>query len=219
MTTGGCRPAAGACRPSTSRCCRGRGARGGVGRVLGQPCSAPAALPARGRPSAPRLAPTWPLGLVVAAESQWGPGGHADEERACPRVLPPSGGEGPNHEGEPAQPTWHMGLGGSTCLRPRRPQGPAEGTGLLTTRPFSQLWCAAGVNLSGWKPSEDDSANGVKPPPGRDPLTCDREVEGETKSNHTSPEKKVRVEGRARDPCFAAVCVLGLCPALESCRE
>uniref|UniRef100_A0A452VAA4 Mitogen-activated protein kinase 8 interacting protein 3 n=1 Tax=Ursus maritimus TaxID=29073 RepID=A0A452VAA4_URSMA len=56
----------------------------------------------------------------------------------------------------------------------------------------SQLWCAAGVNLSGWKPSEDDSGNGVKPMPGRDPLTCDREVEGETKSNHTSPEKKAK---------------------------
>jgi mitogen-activated protein kinase 8 interacting protein 3 len=53
-----------------------------------------------------------------------------------------------------------------------------------------QLWCAAGVNLSGWKPSEEDSGNGVKPAPGRDPLTCDKEVESEPKSNHTSPEKK-----------------------------
>ena len=68
----------------------------------------------------------------------------------------------------------------------------------------SQLWCAAGVNLSGWKLSEDDPGNGVKPVPGRDPLTCDREVEGETKSNHASPEKKkVRVAGRARATfCF-----------------
>lgn len=53
-----------------------------------------------------------------------------------------------------------------------------------------QLWCAAGVNLSGWKPSEEDSGNGIKPIPGRDPLTCDREVEDEPKSNHTSPERK-----------------------------
>lgn len=64
---------------------------------------------------------------------------------------------------------------------------------------FPQLWCAAGVNLSGWKPSEDHTGNGVKPAPGCDPLTCDREVEGEAKSNHTSPEKKkVRVAGRTR---------------------
>lgn len=53
-----------------------------------------------------------------------------------------------------------------------------------------QLWCAAGVNLNGWKPNEEDSSNGPKPAPGRDPLTCDREVEGEPKSSHPSPEKK-----------------------------
>lgn len=90
----------------------------------------------------------------------------------------------------------------------------------------SQLWCAAGVNLSGWKPSEDHAGNGVKPAPGCDPLTCDREVEGEAKSNHTSPEKKkVRVVGGARAaslclwhldgramPIFAIVCMLRLCP-------
>ena len=64
------------------------------------------------------------------------------------------------------------------------------------TAAFPQLWCAAGVNLSGWKLSEDGPGNGVKPAPGRDPLTCDREVEGEAKSNHASPEKKkVRVAG------------------------
>ena len=61
---------------------------------------------------------------------------------------------------------------------------------------FSQLWCAAGVNLSGWKPSEDHTGNGVKLEPGSDPLTCNQEVEGEAKSNHTSPEKKkVRAAG------------------------
>lgn len=38
---------------------------------------------------------------------------------------------------------------------------------------------------------EQESGNGQKLDPGRDPLTCDREVEGENnKSNHTSPEKK-----------------------------
>uniref|UniRef100_A0A8C7BRZ7 Mitogen-activated protein kinase 8 interacting protein 3 n=1 Tax=Neovison vison TaxID=452646 RepID=A0A8C7BRZ7_NEOVI len=63
---------------------------------------------------------------------------------------------------------------------------------LVEKDPTMKLWCAAGVNLSGWKPGEDDSGNGVKPVPGRDPLTCDREVEGETKSDHTSPEKKAK---------------------------
>lgn len=38
---------------------------------------------------------------------------------------------------------------------------------------------------------DQEAANGQKLDPGRDPLTCDREVEGENnKSNHTSPEKK-----------------------------
>jgi len=38
---------------------------------------------------------------------------------------------------------------------------------------------------------EQEPGNGQKLDPGRDPLTCDREVEGENnKSNHTSPEKK-----------------------------
>lgn len=60
--------------------------------------------------------------------------------------------------------------------------------------------------MSGWKLSEDGPGNGVKPTPGRDPLTCDREVEGEAKSNHSSPEKKkVRVAGvlSSRGLCHA----------------
>lgn len=77
---------------------------------------------------------------------------------------------------------------------------------------FSQLWCAAGVNLSGWKPSEEHTGNGVKPPPGCDPLTCDREVEGEAKSNHTSPEKKkVRVAGRTRAASACNIHMAGQC--------
>ncbi|TKC51395.1 hypothetical protein EI555_019933, partial [Monodon monoceros] len=72
----------------------------------------------------------------------------------------------------------------------------------------SQLWCAAGVNLSGWKLSEDDPGNGVKPVPGRDPLTCDREVEGETKSNHASPEKKKAKELPEADATSSRVWIL-----------
>lgn len=55
---------------------------------------------------------------------------------------------------------------------------------------LSQLWCAAGVDLTGWKPVEEESALGVKAVTGRDPLTTESEVEGESKSTHTSPEKK-----------------------------
>ncbi|XP_067317418.1 C-Jun-amino-terminal kinase-interacting protein 3 isoform X4 [Anolis sagrei] len=54
-----------------------------------------------------------------------------------------------------------------------------------------KLWCAAGVNLMGWKPVEQDTGNGQKPEPGCDPLTCDRVgAEESAKSSHTLPEKK-----------------------------
>nr|XP_019568637.1 PREDICTED: C-Jun-amino-terminal kinase-interacting protein 3 isoform X13 [Rhinolophus sinicus] len=79
---------------------------------------------------------------------------------------------------------------------------------LVEKDPTMKLWCAAGVNLSGWKPSEDHSGNGVKPAPGCDPLTCDREVEGEAKSNHTSPEKKKAKELSETDATSSRVWIL-----------
>ncbi|KAF5913779.1 hypothetical protein HPG69_002641 [Diceros bicornis minor] len=80
--------------------------------------------------------------------------------------------------------------GGQEDTRMKNVPVPVYCRPLVEKDPTMKLWCAAGVNLSGWKPSDDDSGEGVKAAPGRDPLTCDREVEGETKSNHTSPEKK-----------------------------
>uniref|UniRef100_A0A8C7C5Q5 Mitogen-activated protein kinase 8 interacting protein 3 n=1 Tax=Neovison vison TaxID=452646 RepID=A0A8C7C5Q5_NEOVI len=82
--------------------------------------------------------------------------------------------------------------GGQEDTRMKNVPVPVYCRPLVEKDPTMKLWCAAGVNLSGWKPGEDDSGNGVKPVPGRDPLTCDREVEGETKSDHTSPEKKAK---------------------------
>ncbi|XP_004596667.2 C-Jun-amino-terminal kinase-interacting protein 3 isoform X2 [Ochotona princeps] len=63
---------------------------------------------------------------------------------------------------------------------------------LVEKDPTMKLWCAAGVNLTGWRPSEDGPGNGAQPTPGRDPLTCDRETDSEPRSNHTSPEKKAK---------------------------
>ncbi|KAL1778563.1 C-Jun-amino-terminal kinase-interacting protein 3 isoform X1 [Sigmodon hispidus] len=71
-----------------------------------------------------------------------------------------------------------------------------------------KLWCAAGVNLSGWKPNEEDSSSGAKPTPGRDPLTCDREVEVEPKSSHPSPEKKKAKEVLETDATSSRVWIL-----------
>ncbi|CAJ0957573.1 unnamed protein product [Ranitomeya imitator] len=65
---------------------------------------------------------------------------------------------------------------------------------LVEKDPTMKLWCAAGVDLTGWKPFEEDIITGVKATTGRDPLTADREVEGESKSTHNSPEKKKKTK-------------------------
>uniref|UniRef100_A0A2K5QSV9 Mitogen-activated protein kinase 8 interacting protein 3 n=1 Tax=Cebus imitator TaxID=2715852 RepID=A0A2K5QSV9_CEBIM len=79
---------------------------------------------------------------------------------------------------------------------------------LVEKDPTMKLWCAAGVNLCGWRPSEDDVGNGVKPAPGRDPLTCDREGDGEPKSAHASPEKKKSKELPEMDATSSRVWIL-----------
>ncbi|GAB1300696.1 C-Jun-amino-terminal kinase-interacting protein 3 [Apodemus speciosus] len=83
---------------------------------------------------------------------------------------------------------------------------------LVEKDPSTKLWCAAGVNLSGWKPNEEDSSNGPKPAPGRDPLTCDREGEGEPKSTHPSPEKKKAKEAPEADATSSRVWILTSTP-------
>uniref|UniRef100_A0A8C4UZ98 Mitogen-activated protein kinase 8 interacting protein 3 n=1 Tax=Falco tinnunculus TaxID=100819 RepID=A0A8C4UZ98_FALTI len=80
---------------------------------------------------------------------------------------------------------------------------------LVEKDPTMKLWCAAGVNLTGWRPLEQDPGNGQKLDPGRDPLTCDREVEGENnKSSHTSPEKKKAKELHEMDATSSRVWIL-----------
>ncbi|XP_054946735.1 C-Jun-amino-terminal kinase-interacting protein 3 isoform X8 [Physeter macrocephalus] len=98
--------------------------------------------------------------------------------------------------------------GGQEDTRMKNVPVPVYCRPLVEKDPTMKLWCAAGVNLSGWKLSEDDPGNGVKPVPGRDPLTCDREVEGETKSNHASPEKKKAKELPEADATSSRVWIL-----------
>ncbi|KAM5198348.1 C-Jun-amino-terminal kinase-interacting protein 3 isoform 16-T16 [Hipposideros larvatus] len=98
--------------------------------------------------------------------------------------------------------------GGQEDTRMKNVPVPVYCRPLVEKDPTMKLWCAAGVNLSGWKPSEDHAGNGVKPAPGCDPLTCDREVEGEAKSNHTSPEKKKAKELPETDATSSRVWIL-----------
>ncbi|KAG8433156.1 hypothetical protein GDO86_017444 [Hymenochirus boettgeri] len=79
---------------------------------------------------------------------------------------------------------------------------------LVEKDPTMKLWCAAGVDLKGWKPHEEDHGNGVKQISGQDPLTCEREVEGESKSSHTSPEKKKTKELHEADATSSRVWIL-----------
>ncbi|XP_071976384.1 C-Jun-amino-terminal kinase-interacting protein 3 isoform X16 [Engystomops pustulosus] len=79
---------------------------------------------------------------------------------------------------------------------------------LVEKDPTMKLWCSAGVDLTGWKPFEEETVTGVKSAPGRDPLTSDREVEGESKSTHTSPEKKKTKEIYEADATSSRVWIL-----------
>ncbi|XP_055265118.1 C-Jun-amino-terminal kinase-interacting protein 3 isoform X12 [Moschus berezovskii] len=98
--------------------------------------------------------------------------------------------------------------GGQEDTRMKNVPVPVYCRPLVEKDPTMKLWCAAGVNLSGWKLSEDGPGNGVKSTPGRDPLTCDREVEGEAKSNHASPEKKKAKELPEADATSSRVWIL-----------
>ncbi|XP_028616810.1 C-Jun-amino-terminal kinase-interacting protein 3 isoform X6 [Grammomys surdaster] len=98
--------------------------------------------------------------------------------------------------------------GGQEDTRMKNVPVPVYCRPLVEKDPSTKLWCAAGVNLSGWKPNEEDSSNGPKPAPGRDPLTCDREGEGEPKSTHPSPEKKKVKEAPEADATSSRVWIL-----------
>ncbi|XP_029388805.1 C-Jun-amino-terminal kinase-interacting protein 3 isoform X13 [Mus pahari] len=98
--------------------------------------------------------------------------------------------------------------GGQEDTRMKNVPVPVYCRPLVEKDPSTKLWCAAGVNLSGWKPNEEDSSNGPKPAPGRDPLTCDREGESEPKSTHPSPEKKKAKEASETDATSSRVWIL-----------
>ncbi|XP_057202730.1 C-Jun-amino-terminal kinase-interacting protein 3 isoform X14 [Triplophysa rosa] len=76
---------------------------------------------------------------------------------------------------------------------------------LLEKDPNRKLWCAAGVDLTGWKTSNQETA-GVKPSNGSDPLSG--EDEGGDKSEHSSPEKKKPKELHETDSMSSRVWIL-----------
>lgn len=53
----------------------------------------------------------------------------------------------------------------------------------------TQLWCAAGVDLTGWKAGTQDPVAVKALPSSGDPLNAEKDADGK-KSSHSSPEKR-----------------------------
>ncbi|XP_052408767.1 C-Jun-amino-terminal kinase-interacting protein 3 isoform X3 [Carassius gibelio] len=77
---------------------------------------------------------------------------------------------------------------------------------LVEKDPNRKLWCAAGVDLTGWKsPSQEPAA--VKTSTGSDPLTAEDEA-ADSKSEQSSPEKKKPKELHETDSMSSRVWIL-----------
>ncbi|XP_043089835.1 C-Jun-amino-terminal kinase-interacting protein 3 isoform X11 [Puntigrus tetrazona] len=75
---------------------------------------------------------------------------------------------------------------------------------LVEKDPNRKLWCAAGVDLTGWKTSNQET---VKPSNGSDPLTGEDEG-ADSKSEQSSPEKKKPKELHETDSMSSRVWIL-----------
>uniref|UniRef100_A0A671N076 C-Jun-amino-terminal kinase-interacting protein 3 n=1 Tax=Sinocyclocheilus anshuiensis TaxID=1608454 RepID=A0A671N076_9TELE len=77
---------------------------------------------------------------------------------------------------------------------------------LVEKDPNRKLWCAAGVDLTGWKTPNQETA-AVKPSNGSDPLTGEGEG-ADSKSEQSSPEKKKPKELHETDSMSSRVWIL-----------
>ncbi|XP_072337864.1 LOW QUALITY PROTEIN: C-Jun-amino-terminal kinase-interacting protein 3 [Scyliorhinus torazame] len=64
---------------------------------------------------------------------------------------------------------------------------------LVAKDPTMKLWCAAGVDLTGWKPPRTENGNELGRSRSCDPLTSDTEKDGKNSSSHSSPDKIKKV--------------------------
>ncbi|XP_059835233.1 C-Jun-amino-terminal kinase-interacting protein 3 isoform X2 [Hypanus sabinus] len=64
---------------------------------------------------------------------------------------------------------------------------------LVAKDPTMKLWCAAGVDLTGWKPQRVDNGNALGRSHSCDPLTSDAEKDGKASGDHSSPDKNKKV--------------------------
>ncbi|XP_033998921.1 C-Jun-amino-terminal kinase-interacting protein 3 isoform X14 [Trematomus bernacchii] len=78
---------------------------------------------------------------------------------------------------------------------------------LVEKDPNRKLWCAAGVDLTGWRASYQESELAKAPSGGSDPLHAE-ENGGGRKSSHTSPEKRMSKELQETDTMSSRVWIL-----------
>ncbi|XP_063040607.1 C-Jun-amino-terminal kinase-interacting protein 3 [Engraulis encrasicolus] len=78
---------------------------------------------------------------------------------------------------------------------------------LVEKDPNRKLWCAAGVDLTGWKTSTQEAVPAKAVTNGTDPLTAEEEGDGK-KSEHSSPEKKKSKELHEMDSTNSRVWIL-----------
>ncbi|XP_032394556.1 C-Jun-amino-terminal kinase-interacting protein 3 isoform X5 [Etheostoma spectabile] len=78
---------------------------------------------------------------------------------------------------------------------------------LVEKDPNRKLWCAAGVDLTGWRASNQESAPAKAPSGGSDPLHAEENGAGK-KSSHSSPEKRKSKELQETDTMSSRVWIL-----------
>ncbi|KAM4634303.1 C-Jun-amino-terminal kinase-interacting protein 3 [Polymixia lowei] len=78
---------------------------------------------------------------------------------------------------------------------------------LVEKDPNRKLWCAAGVDLTGWKAGSQELAPVKSASSSTDPLSTEEEG-GDTKSNHSSPEKRKSKELQETDAMSSRVWIL-----------
>ncbi|XP_061701333.1 C-Jun-amino-terminal kinase-interacting protein 3 isoform X8 [Syngnathoides biaculeatus] len=78
---------------------------------------------------------------------------------------------------------------------------------LVEKDPNRKLWCAAGVDLAGWRATSQESGPLQAVPSGSDPLQAE-EIDGSKKSNHNSPEKRKSKELQETDSMSSRVWIL-----------
>uniref|UniRef100_A0A8D3BTX4 C-Jun-amino-terminal kinase-interacting protein 3 n=1 Tax=Scophthalmus maximus TaxID=52904 RepID=A0A8D3BTX4_SCOMX len=78
---------------------------------------------------------------------------------------------------------------------------------LVEKDPNRKLWCAAGVDLTGWRGGSQESAPGKVPTGSSDPLHAEEDG-AEKKSRHNSPEKRKSKELQETDTMSSRVWIL-----------